>query len=62
MRKITVPEEGIETLFGVVRREPQAPRIAFDVRIRTQGHELLVEGDPADEARVERTRRASWPR
>ncbi len=55
MRKISVPEEGIETLFGSYDENLRQLESAFGVRIRTQGHDLLVEGAPADEARVERT-------
>ena len=55
MRKISVPEEGIETLFGSYDENLRQLESAFGVRIRTQGHDLLVDGTPADEARVERT-------
>ncbi len=55
MRKISVPEEGIETLFGSYDENLRQLESAFGVRIRTQGHDLLIEGAPADEARVERT-------
>jgi phosphate starvation-inducible PhoH-like protein len=55
MRKIPVPEEGVETLFGSYDENLRQLESAFSVRIRTQGHDLLVDGAPADEARVERT-------
>ena len=55
MRKISVPEEGIETLFGSYDENLRQLESAFGVRIRTQGHDLLIDGAPADEARVERT-------
>ena len=51
MRKITVPEEGIETLFGSYDENLKHLESLFNVRIRTQGHELIVEGDAADVAR-----------
>jgi phosphate starvation-inducible PhoH-like protein len=55
MRRIAVPEEGVETLFGSYDENLRQLESTFGVRIRTQGHDLIVEGDPDDEARVERT-------
>ena len=54
MRKIAVPEEGIETLFGSYDENLRYLESLFNVRIRTQGHDLLVDGDPADTEKVER--------
>src|SRR5256885_6934474 len=45
MKRITVPEEGIETLFGSYDENLKHLESLFNVRIRTQGHDLLVEGD-----------------
>jgi phosphate starvation-inducible PhoH-like protein len=45
MKRITVPEEGIETLFGSYDENLKHFESLFNVRIRTQGHELLVEGE-----------------
>jgi phosphate starvation-inducible PhoH-like protein len=45
MKRITVPEEGIETLFGSYDENLKHLESTFNVRIRTQGHELVVEGD-----------------
>jgi phosphate starvation-inducible PhoH-like protein len=45
MKRITVPEEGIETLFGSYDENLKHLESLFNVRIRTQGHELLVEGE-----------------
>ena len=45
MKRITVPEEGIETLFGSYDENLKHLESRFNVRIRTQGHELLVDGD-----------------
>ncbi len=42
MRRITVPEEGIETLFGSYDENLKHLEACFNVRIKTQGHELLV--------------------
>jgi phosphate starvation-inducible protein PhoH and related proteins len=55
MRRIAVPEDGVETLFGSYDENLRQLESTFGVRIRTQGHDLIVEGSPADEARVERT-------
>jgi phosphate starvation-inducible protein PhoH and related proteins len=45
MKRITVPEEGIETLFGSYDENLKHLESLFNVRIRTQGHELLVDGE-----------------
>jgi phosphate starvation-inducible protein PhoH and related proteins len=55
MRRIAVPEDGVETLFGTYDENLRQLESTFGVRIRTQGHDLIVEGNPDDEARVERT-------
>ena len=55
MKKIAVPEEGLETLFGSYDENLKHLEALFGVRIRTQGNELMVEGEPADVAKVERT-------
>jgi phosphate starvation-inducible protein PhoH and related proteins len=52
--KITLPEEGIETLFGSLDENLKYLESLWGVRVRTQGHDLLVEGPPAGVARVER--------
>src|ERR687883_1217910 len=54
MRRITVPEEGIETLFGSYDENLKHLEALFNVRIRTHGHDLLVEGDSPDLDRVDR--------
>src|SRR5437773_2626909 len=54
MKRITVPEEGIETLFGSYDENLKRLESLFNVRIRTQGHDLLVEGDPPNLDRVDR--------
>jgi phosphate starvation-inducible PhoH-like protein len=52
--KITLPEEGIETLFGSLDENLKYLESLWGVRVRTQGHDLLVEGPSAGVARVER--------
>ena len=54
MRKIAVPDEGVETLFGSYDENLRHLETLFNVRIRTNGHELIVEGDPKDADKVER--------
>ncbi len=54
MKRITVPEEGIETLFGSYDENLKHLESVFNVRIRTQGHDLLVEGDAPGLDRVDR--------
>jgi phosphate starvation-inducible protein PhoH and related proteins len=54
MKRITVPEEGIETLFGSYDENLKHLESLFNVRIRTQGHDLLVEGESASLDKVDR--------
>jgi phosphate starvation-inducible PhoH-like protein len=53
MKKIALPEEGIETLYGAHDANLKHIESLLDVDIRTQGSELTVEGDPANERRAE---------
>jgi phosphate starvation-inducible PhoH-like protein len=54
MRKMVVPDDGIETFFGSYDENLRNLESLFNVRIRTDGHELLVEGGPADVDKIER--------
>ena len=54
MRRITVSEEDIATLFGSYDENLRHLESKFDVRIRTQGHELIAEGKTPGPERVER--------
>src|SRR3979490_2942300 len=54
MKRITLPEEGIETLFGNYDENLKHLESLFNVRIRTQGHDLLVEGQSLDLEKVDR--------
>ena len=54
MRKISVPEEGVETFFGSYDENLRNLETLFKVRIRTDGHELVVDGEPADVEKVEK--------
>jgi len=54
LKRIAVPEEGIETLFGSYDENLKHLESVFNVRIRTQGHELLVEGESPGPDNVDR--------
>ena len=54
MRKIQIPAEGAESLFGTYDENLKHLEGQFSVRIRTTGNELIVEGEPADVARAEK--------
>jgi phosphate starvation-inducible PhoH-like protein len=53
MKKIALPEEGLETLYGAHDANLKHVESLLDVTLRTHGAELIVEGDKADEQRVE---------
>ena len=54
MRKVSVPDEGAESLFGTYDENLKHLETLFTVRIKTTGNELTVEGEAADVARAER--------
>jgi phosphate starvation-inducible PhoH-like protein len=54
MRKIAIPDEGVESLFGTYDENLTHLENLFSVRIRTTGNELIVEGDTGDVARAEK--------
>jgi len=54
VRRISVPEEGIATLFGSLDENLKHLESLFHVRIRTQGHELIIDGDDPAAAKVDR--------
>ncbi|MCC7044138.1 MAG: PhoH family protein [Acidobacteria bacterium] len=54
MRRIAMPEDGIETLFGSLDDNLRALEIALRVRLRTSGNNVVVaEGEPEDVAVAE---------
>ncbi|HEX7793666.1 MAG TPA: PhoH family protein [Vicinamibacterales bacterium] len=53
-RSISVPENSVETLFGSYDENLKHFESTFNVRIRTQGHEILAEGDSPGPENVER--------
>jgi phosphate starvation-inducible PhoH-like protein len=54
VRRISVPEEGIATLFGTHDENLKHLESLFNVRIRTQGHDLIVDGADPGPDRVDR--------
>jgi len=54
VRRISVPEEGIATLFGSFDENLKHLESLFHVRIRTQGHNLIVDGEDPGPDRVDR--------
>ena len=53
-RKIALPDDGVETFFGTHDENLRHLETLFGVEIRTDGHNLLVDGDNAGADRVER--------
>jgi phosphate starvation-inducible protein PhoH and related proteins len=54
MRKIALPEEGLETVYGSRDANLKHIESLINVRISTQGHDVTIEGDPASEQRAAR--------
>jgi phosphate starvation-inducible PhoH-like protein len=54
MRKIALPEQGIETIYGAHDANLKHIESLLNVNIRTQGSELTVEGKPSSEERAQR--------
>ncbi len=54
MKKIALPEEGLETLYGAHDANLKHIESILNVDIRTQGSQLTVEGDPEAERRAQR--------
>ena len=52
MRKIPVPQDNIETLFGSYDENLRQLESTFGVRIRTQGHDLFVDGPLVADTRM----------
>ena len=48
-----MPESSVGSLFGPYDENLRHVETLLNVRIRTQGHDLVVDGDPRDTARVE---------
>jgi phosphate starvation-inducible PhoH-like protein len=53
MARITLPEGGIETVFGTYDENLKRLETQFGVRVKTQGHDVIVEGPPDGVSKVE---------
>ncbi len=53
-RKVAVPDQGIESLYGSLDENLKHLEQAFGVRISTGHSELIIEGDAGDAGRAER--------
>jgi phosphate starvation-inducible PhoH-like protein len=54
MKRIVLPEDGVETLFGSYDENLKRLEELFSVQIRTQGHELVIDGEGSGPEHVER--------
>jgi phosphate starvation-inducible PhoH-like protein len=54
LRRITMPDEGIETLFGSLDENLRNLESALGVRLKTSGHDVVIEGAPEPVGRAER--------
>jgi phosphate starvation-inducible protein PhoH and related proteins len=54
MRRIAMPDEGIETLYGPFDENLRSLESALNVRLKTSGHDLVIEGAADEVARAER--------
>jgi phosphate starvation-inducible PhoH-like protein len=54
IRRIAMPDEGIETLFGAFDENLKHLGSALHVTLKTSGHDVVVEGGPDEVARAER--------
>jgi phosphate starvation-inducible PhoH-like protein len=54
MKKIALPHEGLDTLYGAHDANLKHIETLLDVEIRTHGDELIVDGNRSGEQRVER--------
>ena len=53
-RKITLPEQGAESLFGPLDENLKLLEAQFNVQIRTSSTELIVDGESDDVEKAER--------
>jgi len=54
IRRMALPDEGIETLFGPFDENLRSLESALGVTLKTSGHDLVIEGDPDKVGRAER--------
>jgi phosphate starvation-inducible PhoH-like protein len=53
-RRIAMPDQGVETLFGSFDENLKSLESALNVRLKTSGHDVVVEGAADEVARAER--------
>src|SRR5512145_623057 len=54
MRRISMPDEGIETLFGSFDENLRHLESALNVRLKTSGHDVVIEGGADEVTAAER--------
>jgi phosphate starvation-inducible protein PhoH and related proteins len=54
MRRIAMPDDGIETLYGSLDENLKSLESALNVRLKTSGHDVVVEGGADEVALAER--------
>jgi len=54
MRRIAMPDEGIETLYGSLDENLKHLESALNVRLKTSGHDVVIEGGTDEVALTER--------
>jgi len=54
IRRIALPDEGIETLFGPFDENLRSLESTLGVMVKTSGHDIVIEGDADAVARAER--------
>src|SRR5437016_13130745 len=54
VRRITMPDDGVETLYGSFDENLRNLESALNVRLKTSGHDVVVEGGTDEVVRAER--------
>jgi phosphate starvation-inducible PhoH-like protein len=52
--RVTMPDEGVETLYGPYDENLKQLEVALAVKLRTSGNDVVIEGQPDGVARAER--------
>mgnify|MGYP003337404101 FL=1 len=52
--RVTMPDEGLETLYGPYDENLKQLETALSVKLRTSGSDIVIEGEPGGVARAER--------
>ena len=62
MKKLELPPQGLNTLFGVQDQNIKYLESLLDVTIGARGNELLLDGDPKDIHRIDRALKQTFPK